>query len=92
MLLDTSHTAEGYVAAAATSDARLKFRVNMGSKYNYDRPTEPRRSTRYSWATGNTPLKCGGKNPNGKYARLYGPTETVALASEFEPLCAPASW
>ena len=39
--IDTSGLSEGYVAAAATSDTRLKFQVIKGEDtYNYDLPAD----------------------------------------------------
>ena len=41
ILVDTSHVAQGYVAASAVSDSRLKFQVVYGDvKYNYDLPSD----------------------------------------------------
>lgn len=92
VLLDTSHTAQGYVAAAAQSDARLKFRVSLGEmKYNYDLPADGT-PTVYplQMGSGDYTFEVWRQNPNGKYARLYGRTETVELASEFEPFLRPS--
>ena len=38
-LIDTSHTAQGYVGASAQNSSRLKFQViKDGMSYNYDLP------------------------------------------------------
>lgn len=40
-VIDASHASEGYVAASATSEARLKLQVASGDmSYNYDLPSD----------------------------------------------------
>ena len=44
-VVDLSHASEGYVAASATSDARLKLQVVCGEmSYNYDLPSDGSRA------------------------------------------------
>ena len=89
--IDTSHVAEGYVAASATSDARLKFQVICGeASYNYDLPSD------------GTPIVCplnmgdGAytfrimQNTSGNnYVEIASASAQVTLASEFEPYLRP---
>lgn len=89
--IDTSHVAEGYVAASATSDARLKFQVICGeASYNYDLPGD------------GTPIVCplnmgdGAytfrimQNTSGNnYVEVGSTSAQVTLASEFEPFVRP---
>ncbi len=90
MLLDTSHTAEGYVAAAATSDAKAQIPGEHGeSKYNYDRPTEPGGLPAAALGDGEYTFEVWRQNPNGKYARLYGPAPKPWRWPASSSLCAP---
>lgn len=89
--IDTSALAEGYVGAAATSTARLKFQVSKGDmSYNYDLPGD------------NTPivvpLNMGDgaysfrvmQNTSGNnYVELFGVIENVKLNSETAPFLVP---
>ena len=89
--IDTSALAEGYVGAAATSSARLKFQVSKGDmSYNYDLPGD------------NTPivvpLNMGDgaysfrvmQNTSGNnYVELFGVIENVKLNSETAPFLVP---
>ena len=90
-VIDTSHAAEGYVAASATSDARLKLQVACGDmSYNYDLPSDGSPIV--------VPLNMGDgayrirvmQNTSGNnYVELAGTTVDVVLASEFEPFVRP---
>ena len=89
--IDTSCLAEGYVGAAATSSARLKFQVSKGEmSYNYDLPGD------------NTPivvpLNMGDgpynfrvmQNTSGNnYVELFSVIENVKLNSEAAPFLVP---
>lgn len=89
--IDVSHVAEGYVAASATSDARLKFQVLCGDgSYNYDLPGDG--------APIVCPLNMGDgaytfrimQNTSGNnYVEVASATAQVELASEFEPYLRP---
>lgn len=89
--IDTSAVSEGYVGAAATSDARLKFQVVKGEmSYNYDLPND------------NTPivvpLNMGDgpytfrvmQNTSGSnYVELFSVIESVNMVSETAPFTIP---
>lgn len=85
--IDTSSVASGYVGAAATSDAALKFQVKCGDEtYNYDLPSDGTPAI--------FPINCGNgtytfrvmKNTTAdKYIEIYATTIDVTLDSEFEP-------
>lgn len=89
--IDTSHVAQGYVAASATNSARLKFVVECGpGAYNYDLPGD------------GTPIVCplnmgdGAytfrimQNTSGNnYVEIAATAAQVSLGSEFEPFLRP---
>lgn len=91
-LLDTSHTAEGYVAASAQSGARLKFQVILGEmKYNYDLPGDGTPTVfPLQMGSGSYTFRVMQQNASGKYAKIYERTEEVQLQSEFEPFLRPS--
>ena len=89
--IDASHLAEGYVAASASSSARLKFEVaGNGTSYYFDLPSD------------GTPISCplvAGDGPytftvwentsGQRYAELLTVAQDVALADEFQPFVRP---
>ena len=94
VLLDLSGAAQGYVAVAAWSPARLKFQViKEDSTYTYDI---------YSDGTPSVfPLQSGNglytfrvmENVTGSdYAQLYIAEAEVALADEFQPFLRPSAY
>lgn len=93
--IDASHVTEGYVAASATSSARLKFQVSSGGlEYNYDLPND------------GTPISCPLSMGNGtysftvwentsgnRYVELASLTDQqVTLADEFQPFIRPSTY
>lgn len=89
--IDTSGLANGYVGASAVSQTRLKFQVSLnGVDSNYDLPSD------------GTPIICPINMGDGaytftiyentsenRYATVYGVSENVQMASEFEPFLRP---
>ena len=85
--IDISSIKEGYVAASAKSENRLKFQVKKeGITYNYDLPSDG--------TPGIFPLQSGDgtytfrimENVTGSsYAEVYSTTIDVNMNSEFEP-------
>ena len=90
-VIDASHASEGYVAASATSDARLKLQVACGDmSYNYDLPSDGSPIV--------VPLNMGDgayrirvmQNTSGNnYVEVYAQDLDVALESEFAPYLRP---
>lgn len=90
-LIDTSHTADGYVSASCQSSSRLKFQVTLnGQDYNYDLPGD------------GTPIVCPinigdghytfrvMQNTSGdRYVELCRTEADVTLQSEFAPFLTP---
>lgn len=89
--VDLSATSQGYVAAAAYSDKRLKFQVICGEQtYNYDLPADGSPVV--------FPLQCGDGQytfrvmenvSESKYAMLYQTDADVTLSDEFQPFLRP---
>ncbi|MBE5023254.1 transglutaminase domain-containing protein [Olsenella sp. DSM 107455] len=90
-VVDLSHASEGYVAASATSDARLKLQVVCGEmSYNYDLPSDGSPIV--------VPLNMGDgayrvrvmQNTSGNnYVEVYSVGADVELESEFAPYLRP---
>lgn len=90
-VVDLSHASEGYVAASATSDARLKLQVVCGEmSYNYDLPSDGSPIV--------VPLNMGDgayrvrvmQNTSGNnYVEVYAVDTDVTLESEFAPYLRP---
>ena len=90
-VIDASHAAEGYLAASAVSDARLKLQVSAGEmSYNYDLPQDGTPIV--------VPLNMGDatyrvrvmQNTSGNnYVEIAAQDVPVTLASEFEPYLRP---
>lgn len=90
-VVDLSHASEGYVAASATSDARLKLQVVCGEmSYNYDLPSDGSPIV--------VPLNMGDgayrvrvmQNTSGNnYVEVYAVDADVELESEFAPYLRP---
>lgn len=90
-VVDLSHASEGYVAASATSDARLKLQVVCGEmSYNYDLPSDGSPIV--------VPLNMGDgayrvrvmQNTSGNnYVEVYAVDADVTLESEFAPYLRP---
>ncbi|MEG1825802.1 MAG: transglutaminase domain-containing protein [Gordonibacter sp.] len=90
-MIDVSALAQGYVAASANNESRLKFQVAQGeTEYNYDLPGD------------GTPIVCPLNMGSGTYVfsilqntsgERYVPINTTqadaAIASEFEPFIRP---
>lgn len=89
--IDTSHTSDGYVCAAATSDTRLKLLVTCNEQsYNYDLPGDGGVLT--------APINMGNgtytfavmRNTSGSnYVEINSVTTDVTLSSEFAPFLHP---
>lgn len=91
-LVDTLCTAQGYVAASAVSEKRLKFQINFGDiQYNYDLPNDgtptifPLQS-----GSGSYGLRVMQNTEDNKYIELYAVTAEVTLESEFAPFLRPS--
>ncbi len=91
-LIDTSATAQGYVAVSATSDKALKFQVLYGdTTYNYDLPGDGTPTSFVLQSGSGTYTFRVMENVTGtKYATLYSTEAEVALADEFQPFLRPS--
>ncbi len=90
--IDTSHVSQGYVAASATGDSRLKFQVICGEvKYNYDLPNDgtPQCYVLQS-GSGAYTFRVMQNTTEDKYAELYSTSADVQLESEFAPFLRPS--
>ena len=90
-VIDTSHAAEGYLAASAVSDSRLKLQVSCGEmSYNYDLPSDGTPVVApLNMGSGTYRLRVMQNTSGNNYVELAGVTVDVALASEFEPFLRP---
>lgn len=91
-VIDLSHAAEGYAAASAVSDARLKLQVSAGDmSYNYDLPSDGGAIVApLNMGSGSYRLRVMQNTSGNNYVELYGVSEDVQLASEFEPFLRPS--
>lgn len=90
--IDTSHVSQGYVAASATGDSRLKLQVICGDvKYNYDLPNDgtPQCYVLQS-GSGTYIFRVMQNTTEDKYAELYSTSADVQLESEFAPFLRPS--
>lgn len=90
-VIDVSHASEGYVAASATSDARLKLQVSSGEmSYNYDLPSDGTAVVApLNMGSGSYRVRVMQNTSGNNYVEIAGTTVDVALASEFEPFVRP---
>ena len=91
-LIDTSHTAQGYVGASAQNRSRLKFQViKDGMSYNYDLPGDGTPIIcPLSLGDGAYELRIMQNTSGNNYVQLTGTSANVALASPFEPFLHPS--
>ena len=92
--IDISGLSEGYVAASATSETRLKFQVVKGEDvYNYDLPA--------NGSPGVFPLQGGSGSyrfrimenvVDQKYSELFSVEAEAALQDEFQPFVRPSTY
>ncbi len=90
--VDISHVSQGYVAASAVSDKRLKFQVVFGDiKYNYDLPSDgtPQCYVLQS-GSGSYTFRVMQNTTEDKYAEIYSATAEVALENELVPFLRPS--
>lgn len=89
--IDISHVAEGYVAASATSDARLKFQVVCGeASYNYDLPGDGSPIVcPLNMGDGSYTFRIMQNTSGNNYVEVGSASAQVAMASEFEPFVRP---
>lgn len=93
-LIDLSATAQGYVGASAQREGKLKFQVTMGdTTYTYNLPADGTPEI--------FPLQGGNGEytfcvleevSEGKYAKVYEDSATVALSDEFQPFLRPSQY
>ena len=90
-LIDTSHTAQGYLAAAATNQSRLKLQVLCGEmSYNYDLPGDGTPIVApLNMGNGNYTFRVMQNTSGNNYVEIAATTADVTLASEFEPYLRP---
>ena len=89
--IDTSHVAEGYVAAAAVSTSRLKLQVSAGDmSYNYDLAGDGTPLfAPLNMGDGAYTFRIMQNTSGNNYVEIARAEATVALASEFEPYLRP---
>lgn len=90
-VIDVSHASEGYVAASATSDARLKLQVASGDmNYNYDLPSDGSAIVApLNMGSGSYLVRVMQNTSGNNYVEITSQSVDVALASEFEPYLRP---
>lgn len=91
--IDTSNVSQGYVSAAGTSVARLKFQVSYGDmSYNYDLPNDGTPiSCPINMGSGTYVFSIWQNTSDNRYVELTFPpvTQEVYLESEFSPFVRP---
>lgn len=89
--IDTSHVAQGYVAATGNSSARLKFQVTLGNRsYNYDMPTDGTPMfAPLNMGDGNYTFRVMQNTSGSNYIELLSTSANVQLESEFAPFLHP---
>ena len=90
-VIDVSHAAEGYVAASATSDAKLKLQVAAGEmSYNYDLPSDGSAIVApLNMGDGTYRIRVMQNTSGNNYVEIYATSLDVALESEFAPYLRP---
>lgn len=90
-LLDTSHTADGYVGVSATSSARLKLQIVSGqASYNFDIPQDGTPIIcPLTMGSGSYTFRVMQNTSGSNYVELYSESADVALSSEFAPFVRP---
>ena len=89
--IDTSHLAEGYVAASAQNANRLKLQVVCGEmSYNYDLPGDGTPIVApLNMGDGTYAFRVMQNTSGNNYVEIARADATVTLASEFEPYLRP---
>lgn len=89
--IDTSHAAQGYVGASATSQSRLKLQVLCGDmSYNYDLPADGSALIApLNMGNGTYTFRVMQNTSGNNYVEIAACTADVALATEFEPFLRP---
>lgn len=89
--VDTSSVASGYVAASATSSARLKLQVLAGdASYNYDLPSDGTPiAVPLNMGDGHYTFRVMQNTTGNSYVELFATEADVAMTSEFEPYLRP---
>lgn len=92
-LIDTSHAAQGYVAASATSTSRLKLQVSMGeTAYNLDLATDGTPTVApLSMGSGSYTIRVMQNTTGNNYVELARTTVDAQLESEFAPFLRPSA-
>lgn len=89
--IDTSATADGYVAAAASASARCKFQVTCnGQSTNYDLPQNGTAIVcPLTYGNGTYTFRVLQNTSGNNYVELFSTTAAVQLSSEFAPYLRP---
>lgn len=90
--IDTSHASEGYVSAAATSSARLKFQVMQGDiAYNYDLPNDGTPTVfPLNMGNGSYLVRIMQNTSENNYVEYDSANVDVSLSSDFAPFLVPS--
>ncbi|MEQ3364252.1 transglutaminase-like domain-containing protein [Raoultibacter massiliensis] len=90
-VIDTSSLAQGYVAASAESESRLKFQVIQGDmSYNYDLDGDGAPLVcPLNMGDGSYTFRVMQNTSGNNYVELYSTAADVTLDSEFEPFLRP---
>ena len=90
-VIDTSHFRQGYVCAAATSPANLKFQVTLGDQtYNYDLPNDGSpEAYPLNMGSGTYSLRIMQNTTENKYVEIAYISVDVELDSDFSPFLVP---
>lgn len=90
-LLDTSHTADGYVGVSTTSSAHLKLQLVSGqASYNFDIPQDGTPIIcPLSLGSGSYTFRVMQNTSGSNYVELYSESADIALSSEFAPFVRP---
>jgi len=92
--IDTSSVAEGYVAASATADSRLKLMVEIAGStefYSYDMPQDGTPIVApLNMGNGEYTFAVMQQSRGDSYAEVYAVSAEVELEDEFEPYIRPS--
>lgn len=89
--IDTSHTSDGYVGAAGTSEARLKLQVTSGdASYNYDLPEDGSPIIApLTFGEGSYTFRIMQNTSASNYVELYSTSAQVTFTDEWAPYVRP---